>query len=280
MPERSPAHTDRRRAESFGAVADAYDRYRPRYPSALVAALVARAGLRVLDVGAGTGIASAQLAEAGAHVLAVEPDPQMASVAAAKGIRVEQATFEEWQPAGRTFDLVVFAQSFHWVRPLPSLEKVKTILRPGGRLALLANRIIPVAPTQQELDEINANYLDTTATSIVNKEQVAAVLEESGFTVERRNVVEQVHYSTEDYLELVFTYSNRLVLDPSARAELRSRLEQRIGTSGVDARNDALAVIARSRSVQHGGRFDFDEQVRLGKSGDSDPGERRGRAGT
>jgi SAM-dependent methyltransferase len=272
MPERPPAHTDRRRAESFGAVADAYDRYRPRYPSALVAALVARAGVRVLDVGAGTGIASAQLVEAGAHVLAVEPDPQMASVAAAKGIRVEQATFEEWQPAGRTFDLVVFAQSFHWVRPLPSLEKVKTILRPGGRLALLANRIIPVAPTQQDLD--------TTATSIVNKEQVAAVLEESGFSVERRNVVEQVHYSTENYLELVFTYSNRLVLDPSARAELRSRLEQRIGTSGVDARNDALAVVARSRSVQHGGRFDFDEQVRLGKSGDSDPGERRGRAGT
>ncbi|MCW2686159.1 MAG: methylase involved in ubiquinone/menaquinone biosynthesis [Mycobacterium sp.] len=68
-------------------------------------------------MGAGTGIASAQLLEAGAHVLVVEPDPRMARIAADKGIRVEVATFEEWQPAGRSFDLVVFAQSFHWVRP-------------------------------------------------------------------------------------------------------------------------------------------------------------------
>jgi hypothetical protein len=35
----------------------------------------------------------------------------------------------------------------------------------------------------------------------------------------------------------------RLLLDPTAQAELRSRLSQRIGTAGVDAQNDALAVV-------------------------------------
>ena len=126
-----------------------------------------------------------QLAEAGADVLAVEPDPRMARVAAAKGIRVEQVTFEEWRPAGRDFDLVVFAQSFHWVDPVPALEKVAAILRPGGRLALLANRILPTAPTQQELDEINADYLDVTARLIVNAEdEVAVMVEECGFSVD------------------------------------------------------------------------------------------------
>lgn len=107
MSASQPAHTDRRRAESFGATADMYDRCRPRYPQALVTDVVAGAGVRVLDVGAGTGIASAQLQQAGADVLAVEPDERMADVAAAKGIRVERATFEDWQPAGRQFDLVV-----------------------------------------------------------------------------------------------------------------------------------------------------------------------------
>src|ERR1700760_1828542 len=98
MTERSPAHLDRRRAESFGAAAEKYDRHRPRYPRRLIEDLVTRNGLEVLDVGAGTGIAATQLADAGADVLAVEPDTRMARVAAAKGIRVEHAIFEEWQP--------------------------------------------------------------------------------------------------------------------------------------------------------------------------------------
>jgi len=67
MAKRSPAHTDRRRAEAFGSAAEEYDRHRPRYPAALIAGLVAD-DARVLDVGAGTGIASAQLVEAGADV--------------------------------------------------------------------------------------------------------------------------------------------------------------------------------------------------------------------
>ncbi len=244
MPDRSPTHTDRRRADSFGAAADEYDRHRPRYPRPLIADLITRRGVRVLDVGTGTGIAATQLADAGADVLAVEPDERMARLAAAKGIRVEQATFEDWQPAGQEFDLVVFAQSFHWVDPRPALKKVAAILRPGGRLALLANRIVPTAPTQQDLDEVNADYVDVTATSAANAEnEVTVLIEECGFSIERRTYVEQIHYAGEDYLNLVFTYSNRLVLDPTARAELRSRLARRIGTAGVDAQNDAVAMI-------------------------------------
>ena len=85
MAKRSPAHTDRRRAEAFGSAAEEYDRHRPHYPAALIAGLVAD-DARVLDVGAGTGIASAQLVEAGAHVLAVEPDSRMARVAAGQAL--------------------------------------------------------------------------------------------------------------------------------------------------------------------------------------------------
>jgi SAM-dependent methyltransferase len=244
MPDRSPAHTDRRRAESFGVAAEQYDRYRPRYPRPLIAGLVTSAGMRVVDVGSGTGIAATQLTEAGAEVLAVEPDERMAGVAAAKGVRVEQSTFEEWQPAGREFDLVVFAQSFHWVDTRPALEKVAAILRPGGRLAILANRIHPTSPTQQELDEINADYLDVSARPTVNnEEQVVRLIEECGFLVERRRCMADLHYTTDDFLSLVFTYSHHLLLDLASQQELRTRLARRIGTGGVDAQNNALAVV-------------------------------------
>jgi ubiquinone/menaquinone biosynthesis C-methylase UbiE len=244
MQTHPPPHTDRRRAESFGAAAERYDRYRPRYPRTLIAGIVPRNGIRALDVGAGTGIASAQLAKAGAHVLAVEPDARMARVAAAKGISVEQATFEEWQPAGRSFHLVVFASSFHWMRPRVALNKVATILSPGGRLALLSNRIVPVAPTRAELNAVSAELLDVTGRASVKPgEELTALIARCGYSIERRRVVQRLHYTTEDFVNLLFTHSNRLILDPIAGAELRSRLERRIGTAGVDAESHATAVI-------------------------------------
>src|SRR4029077_6377697 len=102
----------------------------------------------VLDVGAGTGIASEQLLAKGVNVLAVEPDPRMADVARNKGIRVEIGTFEGWDPAERHFDLVVFGSSFHWVNPDIALPKVHELLSSGGRLALMWNRLFPTHPTQ------------------------------------------------------------------------------------------------------------------------------------
>lgn len=243
---RRPAHDDRHRAEAFGLAADDYDRYRPRYPCSLIDGLIENGHLRALDVGAGTGVASAQLLEAGAEVLAVEPDSRMARVATSKGIRVEQATFDDWQPAGRSFDLVVFAQSFHWVEPQRALQKVASILRPGGRLALLSNRLTPVSPTRQELDEAYAGVLDASQRppiDAVHDEELMEMIREHGYSTERRHVTERFHYTTDGWVNMMFTHSNVLTLDPVRRSQLRSRLEQRIAVAGVDAEDDATAVV-------------------------------------
>lgn len=245
MTERAAVHRDRRRAEAFGSAAERYDAYRPRYPVALIAELVERNDLRALDVGAGTGIASMQLADAGANVVAVEPDSQMARVASEKRLSVEVATFEAWDPAGRTFDLVVFAQSFHWVEPGLALRKVAALLNPGGRLALLWNRITPVTPDRKQLDRAYAGLLDDrqSPSAGVEGDDLGPLLDAAGFTGERRRYVEHLHYPTERWVNMVTTYSNVLTLDPTVQSELRSRLEACIGDSGVDATNDALAVV-------------------------------------
>jgi len=41
----------------------------------------------------------------------------MAEVARRRGIDVETAKFEDWDPEGRTFDAVVSAQTWHWIDP-------------------------------------------------------------------------------------------------------------------------------------------------------------------
>lgn len=246
MTDSLPAHTDRRRAEAFGAAAQEYDRYRKRYPQSLVAGLLAGQGERALDVGAGTGIASGQLTRAGAEVLAVEPDERMARIARDKGIAVEQTTFEDWQPAGRSFDLVLFAQSFHWVEPRTALKKTAEVLTPNGRLALLSNRITPTSPTQEHIDTAYSGYLESTQRppiDAVHDEELAALIEECGFSIERRSVVEELHYSTPEWISLLFTYSNVLTLDDAGQSILRGRLDRLIGPDGVQARNDAVAMV-------------------------------------
>lgn len=133
-------------AESFGADAERYDRTRPRYPAAMVERVVAASpGPDLLDVGIGTGIAARQFRDAGCRVLGVDPDPRMAGLARRHGFEVEVSRFEQWQPAGRTFDTVVAGQTWHWVDPVAGAAKARRILRPGGRLALFWNAFQPSA---------------------------------------------------------------------------------------------------------------------------------------
>ncbi len=101
--------------------------------------------LDVLDVGCGTGIAARRFRDAGCSVLGVEPDARMADFARSRGLRVEVATFEEWDPAGRTFDTVTAAQSWHWVDPAVGAVKAARVLRPGGRLAIFGHVYEPPA---------------------------------------------------------------------------------------------------------------------------------------
>ncbi len=134
-------HTDRERAQSFGADADRYDRARPSYPTALLDDLLEGAQPSVLDVGTGTGKAAELFAARGCRVLGVEADDRMADRARQKGIDVEVATFEAWEPAGRRFDLVVAAQAWHWVDPRRAPAKAADVLSPGGRLAPFWNTL-------------------------------------------------------------------------------------------------------------------------------------------
>ncbi|NBE97552.1 class I SAM-dependent methyltransferase [Nonomuraea sp. KC401] len=142
--ESNQPHRLRQVAESFGTDAERYDRTRPRYPDALVERIVAAGpGPLLLDVGSGTGIAARQFQAAGCQVLGVEPDPRMAALARQTGVETEVSTFEDWDPAGRTFDTVAAAQAWHWVDPVAGAAQAARVLRPGGRLALFWNAFQP-----------------------------------------------------------------------------------------------------------------------------------------
>jgi SAM-dependent methyltransferase len=255
-------YVDRARADSFGAAARLYDARRPHYPNQLIDDLLSRGARRVLDVGAGTGIASRQLLDKGADVLAVEPDPRMAEIANDKSIPIEIGTFENWEPADRNFDLIVFGQSFHWVNPAIALPKVHSLLATGGQLALMWNRLFPADPAQADFAEIYRDYMDPGSPLIDGStigiveacgsiDRLIASITASGFTVEKHTYPRNDHYSARHWLDLVFTYSNHLILAADKAAELRVRLAERIGSRGVTVGGDTLLILA-TRSQESG----------------------------
>jgi SAM-dependent methyltransferase len=148
-PERAPffageSHQARDMAESFGSDAERYDRARPSYPGALVERILAASpGPDVLDVGCGTGISARLFQAAGGHVLGIDPDARMADLARQRGLEVEVTKFEDWDPAGRAFDVVIAGQAWHWIDPVAGAVKAAQALRPGGRLAVFWNAFQP-----------------------------------------------------------------------------------------------------------------------------------------
>ncbi len=131
-------------AQSFGSDPERYNRARPSYPAALVERVIAASpGRDVLDVGCGTGIVARQFQAAGCSVLGVEPDARMAGHARQRGLEIEVATFEDWDPAGRAFDVIVAGQAWHWIDPVAGAGKAARSLRPGGRLAVFWNASQP-----------------------------------------------------------------------------------------------------------------------------------------
>lgn len=107
-------------------------------------------GMRVLDLGSGTGVVARALAARGGEVLGL--DPARGQVAAARRLAQEQgvaARFEEGlaertgQPGG-AFDLVVAAQSWHWFdRGLAAAEAWR-VLKPGGALLICHHDWLPL----------------------------------------------------------------------------------------------------------------------------------------
>ncbi len=133
---------------AFGEGPAGYHRARPAYPEWVYDTLTSRCGLRrnaaVLEIGAGTGIATQRLLAFGADPLvAIEPDQRLADFLRAtnpvKALTVMVSSFEGAMLEKKTFDLGVCATAFHWLDEDAALLKVASSLRPGGWWAALWN---------------------------------------------------------------------------------------------------------------------------------------------
>jgi SAM-dependent methyltransferase len=134
--------------EAFGLDPQNYHTARPPYPELVWDALRKRAGLRsgisILEIGAGTGLATERLLDGRPQrLLAVEPDRRLAKFLRDRldqeQLEVVETPFEKLKASEKSFDLVVSATAFHWIDAVPALRRIQRLLRDGGTVALIWN---------------------------------------------------------------------------------------------------------------------------------------------
>ena len=136
------------RSQAFDAMADAYDRYRQRYPEELFDDIVELAelgpGAKAIEIGAGTGLATGPLISRGLQVAAIEPAPAMSALARAKfGDKAcfVDGRFEDW-PESDGVELIAAFKAWHWVAPGTGRGLASRLLPPGGSLALVWTEVL------------------------------------------------------------------------------------------------------------------------------------------
>jgi ubiquinone/menaquinone biosynthesis C-methylase UbiE len=232
----------------YDSVASAYDRTRPRYPAEIWAKMQETANLQgklVLEIGAGVGIATVELAQLGAKIVCLEPSKSACAItrnkcAAYGNVEVINTTFEEWELGKQKFDVVVAATSFHWITPEARYAKTAAALTDNGLLILLWNT--PPQPSYEIYQSCQSIY-QTYAPELTKYEShqdyqhnIGKIAQEaiaSGYFQDliTHQTIITVTYTLDDYLTLLSTLSPYIRLASKQRNALFNQLKMELRRS-------------------------------------------------
>jgi len=261
---------EREKRKHFDEIVLNYDRIRPDYPEALFADVLQYAGCkdaeryhsgfgkgkRALEIGAGTGKATAPFLDAGYDVTAVEIGANMAGFLKERfkehpDFRVIQSAFEDAALTESGYDLIYAASAFHWVDAEIGCPKVLSLLKSGGTFALFRYYALP-APGDALYEEIQGvyekHYYDhyhtnerpvwKTGEAFWSPRELAKAFGfESMETVGFRDISMKLYngsrtYSREEYIQFLDTMSDHRSLPEENRAALYAGVGDAIGRYG------------------------------------------------
>lgn len=254
------------RRMSFNSAAATYLRGRPPYPAAVFELLTDRCGLRpgarVLDIGAGSGLATGPLLAAGADVTAVEPGADLAGILASAhpAAHVVVSDFETADVTG-PFDLATVATALHWLDPVAAIDKLSHLIEPGGWLAAWWTEFGDTARPSRFRDRLDAVYADllpaepgyrASRPRSLQTEHWTGVLTGSGHFGDLEIEVLDWHQTLtgDTARELWSTFPNIRELAPPAREEFLSRLaalvDEEPGGTVDDPRQTVIYTVTRT----------------------------------
>ncbi|GGM98255.1 type 11 methyltransferase [Lentzea pudingi] len=231
-----------RRADSFGAQAEAYAEHRPDYPVAAIRWALEPLGtdehFDVLDLAAGTGKLTAGLCGEGHRVTAVEPNEQMLSelVRRVHGVRALPGHAEHIPVPDQTVDAVFVGTAFHWFDQEKALPEIARVLRPGGVLAAMWVEPVTDVEWVRELEQVSATSVES------QRQDPVAFMAHPSFTAAEHATFPHSHRrdSPEAAIAWINTHSRMIVIDEAERAAI----------------SDKMLAYLRSRPETSNGPFD------------------------
>jgi SAM-dependent methyltransferase len=263
-----------RRAASFGAAAAAYAQHRPSYPEAAIRwALepVTEAGrpIRVLDLGAGTGKLTAQLAglrvgTAVVSAVAVEPDPsmlaelrrQLPTVTAMTG-RAEAIPLPD-----SSVDAVLAGQAAHWFDLDRAVPEIARVLRPGGVVAGLWNGNDASVAWVAGLHEISGRRTALLSGGEARDDEgLSGWLTQAGgglfWPAESREFSHSQVRTADTLIATLRTHSMFLIMEPADRDALLARVREYLAATPetADGEFDLPLITLALRAVRRASKF-------------------------
>jgi SAM-dependent methyltransferase len=222
--------TDREtRGLSFGSVAADYDRYRPAPPRQALDWLIPPGTRTVLDLAAGTGVVTRELAGRAQRVIAVEPDERMRAVLAARCPEAEvlAGRGEDIPLPDASVDAVMVAAAWHWLDPGLAVPEIARVLRVGGTLGVLWNSRDTQVPWVAEFNAFAVESREADRPPEDRRRRRRAVEFPPGTPMsppESLTVEYTVPMTSDELFGLLGTYSGVITLGPDEKAEFSRRV--------------------------------------------------------
>lgn len=231
---------------TFNRAALDYDAVRPSYPEALIEDICRIAALpetgKILEVGCGSGQATLPFAKRGFSMLCLDIGSDLLALAARKcqpypWVRFLCQAFEDWQPGGEQFDLLLSATAFHWIPPAIGYPKAASLLKDTGFLALIWNyHPQPYSQFFIEVQDLYRKWVPewqdpTRGLSLEDDLRLTETeINQTGlFTpVQVRTYSWVKDYSSSDYLRLLNTYSDHHSLEEDRKTGLFGEIKKLI----------------------------------------------------
>lgn len=210
---------------TFNENPEAYHKYRPAYPEQLMEDIISFSGIKesgnIIEVGCGTGKATELFTKRNFNITGIELGKNLAEFAARffnenSNVKIINSSFEDWNPQGEKFDLLISAQAFHWIDPKVKYLKAVSVLKENGSMGLFWNMYDEnKSDFLKEFDNIYKTLNPTTNEGEKGKHEVwiEDMLQEIKETNMFNNINEktykwQTQYNEEHLVNLLNTYSD------------------------------------------------------------------------
>lgn len=264
---------------SFDMYADNYQSVRPGYPTEMMDDIGRVSCIsedsRLLEIGAGSGIATISLAKIGSEIVALEPGRNLAEIAKKQlsnfsKVKVEVDTFENYTNKDR-FDSILSFTSFHWLSGDNTFEHISDLLNFGGTLVISWNSFL-----QQDSDatkavelvyqsDLSDIYPDNNNVDVVNKMAIDKVDGRLADLISNPNLepiflnryLTIYDYDPETYAKFLATYPKIINLEDGRRNKFLGRVSDAVRNHGGIISVPVLSTVIICRK-----KTDFLSQVK------------------